>query len=61
MKVLIDFIKREIHFEPFTTVDQMATTLNNYFPEVTWGDFKIMIDGHSKQEPDIGYGSDLPF
>jgi len=61
MRVLIDFAKKEIHFEYYTTVDEMASSLNNYFPDITWGDFKIMIDGPTDKEPDIGYGSDLPF
>ena len=61
MNVYIDFTKREIHFEPYTTVDEMASTLNNYFPEVVWGDFKIMIDAATKKERDIGYEPDLPF
>lgn len=61
MNVFIDFIKKEIHFDPYVTVDEMASTLNNYFPEVIWGDFKIMIDAVTHPEPDIGYGTDLPF
>ena len=60
MKVLIDFKRREIHFNEDTSIDEMASCMNNHFPEDTWGDFKFIIDGGIDEKGDIGQEFDYP-
>lgn len=61
MKVLIDFRAKEVHFDEWMSIHDMATYLLKYFPEDTWGSFKFMIDGRTDENPDTSEEDNLPF
>ena len=61
MKANIDFEKEEIEISEETRIGDLAYCLNRYFPEVIWGNFKILINGGTNKEADIGERDDFPF
>lgn len=61
MIVKIDFSKREVHFDDTTSLTEMASCMNNYFPEDVWGDFKFAIYAGVNENPNSDGQLHIPF